>query len=210
VTKRRVSRVPISRIAGTTAPSAGSANPGGVGGIVSGVASSLNPLGLIPTPGSIVGGWVGDVFKGLRPILKIGAGGVIMLVTGGALVYVAGRNTGAVQATRLVARAVPGGRTVLKASPKGSGRAPAGSSAQRAPGRPDLAREREDTRRARADTARSNADAARAKARSARDQAVVDRAYAKEAQSARRTRVVTRPGIGNKTPTRPRRTREES
>lgn len=176
---------------------------------MSGVASSLNPFGLIPTPGSIVGGWVGDVFKGLRPILKIGAGGMIMLVTGGALVYVAGRNTGAAQATRLVARAVPGGSTVVRAS-KGSGRASARSSASRAPGRPDLAREREDTRRARADTAQSKAAEARARARSARDQAVVDRAYAKEAQSARRTRVVTRPGIANKTPTRPRRTREES
>ncbi len=51
---------------------------------------------------SITTGWIRD----LVPILKIGAGGFIMLVAGGALVYVAGKQTGATSAAVGVAEKV--------------------------------------------------------------------------------------------------------
>jgi hypothetical protein len=47
-----------------------------------------------------VGGWVGDVFKVLVPILKVGAGGAGLLVSGVALIYLAGKNVGADKAVR--------------------------------------------------------------------------------------------------------------
>jgi hypothetical protein len=64
---------------------------------------------------SLSSGWVDKVFAGLMPILKIGAGGVGLVVTGLALVYVAGRNTAPVAAVKTVAKvATPAGRVASK------------------------------------------------------------------------------------------------
>ncbi len=102
---------------------------GGVQAGVSGVSTGI---------GNITTAWVRELLKGLVPILKVGAGGVGLLVSGLALVYVAGRNVGPKAAP--VSRAV---RTVTKVP----GRAPERkiAAAKRTAARSDLARARVST-----------------------------------------------------------------
>jgi hypothetical protein len=75
-------------------------------------------------------GWVGDLFRAFLPILKIGAGGAGLIVTGLALVYVAGRNTPAVGAAKTAVKvATPVGRAASMAT-GGRARAAARSEAR--------------------------------------------------------------------------------
>jgi hypothetical protein len=72
------------------------------------------------TPQSMIGGALGGVFGQVIPYLKIAAGGLIVIVSGLALVYVAGRNTGAGKAITGATGAVAGGpvRTAVKVASK--------------------------------------------------------------------------------------------
>jgi hypothetical protein len=66
-------------------------------------------------------GVVGQVIRALVPILKVAAGGVGLLVVGVAVVYVAGRNTAPVAATKEAVRvATPAGRVAGAAGKAGA------------------------------------------------------------------------------------------
>lgn len=86
-----------------------------------------------------LGGWVGDLLRGLLPILKVGAGGAGLLVSGIALVYIAGRNVGADKAVKTALN--PTRALAKKVAP---GRAEAGryASTERRRARTELARAR--------------------------------------------------------------------
>lgn len=102
---------PLSARAPSGAPTAMPSLPPGV---------SIDPTTGKPvlTPTSVLdpSKLVGGVFDKLAPILKITAGGVVMVVSGIALVYVAGRNTGAVKAVKMAAN--PARAVARKAAPQ--------------------------------------------------------------------------------------------
>lgn len=167
----------------------GSASPQGIAGtafdaLVNGQLSGFE--GFASNPTGALTGWVGDLVKAVLPILKIGAGGIGVVATGLALVYVAGRNTPVPAAAKLAVGAASGpaglarkavggaaGRSRSPAQASGATRAPA------TPRRPDIAADRERVRRARVETAE-------AKARGARDDAKVSAAFRKEALASQR------------------------
>lgn len=147
--------------------------------------------------------WIKELFTTkIMPMIKVGAGGTVVLVSGLALVYVAGRNTpGAGVAKTAVKLANPAAGAASKAA--GGASRPA-----RAPARPDLSAEKEQGRRDRAASAAARRRETESRAKIAEDERVVSRSYAKEARAAqsRGRSKSSLPGISNKT-TRPQRER---
>lgn len=131
---RRPASTPGRTIAGSVPSSGGGISPSsiitGPASVIGGGASWIGNQ-----VGGVVGGWIGDLFKALVPILKVGAGGTIMLVAGAGIVATALVSTpvGAVAvAAHPATRAISQARSASKA--RGTAKAASGA----APARPDV------------------------------------------------------------------------